>query len=262
MVLRHDFRLDSDGIPLAASLFTPAEEGMHPALVICHGMPAGPRPEEGAAQSSADGELDYPALAEWCALEGFATLIFNFRGTGESGGDFHPLGWAHDLESVLTWITDRPGVDPARILLLGSSLGAAVAIYVAARRSDVAGIVSFASPSVMGPRQEPVLAVEHLREMGLIRDPAFPPSLEEWAKESQVLNPVDWVGRIAPRPLLLLHGDADDVVSPESVYTLFEHAIEPRDIQMLPGVGHRFRSEPGAIRVALDWLKQRFLLMP
>ncbi|MBI2855304.1 MAG: alpha/beta fold hydrolase [Chloroflexi bacterium] len=259
MVTRADFRLDSVGIPLAASLFTPAEEGPHPALVICHGMPSGPRPEAGVSQSSTGGELDYPALAEWCALEGFATLIFNFRGTGKSGGNFHPLGWAQDLESVLTWIMDRPEVDPGRIALLGSSLGATVAIYVAARRPEGAGVVSFASPAIMGPRQEPALAVERLREMGLIRDPDFPPSLEEWAMESQVLSPVQWVGRIAPRPLLLLHGDADDVVPTESVYTLFEHANEPKEMRVLPGVGHRFRSEPEAVRVALDWLKERFV---
>ena len=49
MVTRQDFRLDSGGITLAATLFVPPGEGPHPALVICHGMPAGPRPDPGAS---------------------------------------------------------------------------------------------------------------------------------------------------------------------------------------------------------------------
>lgn len=258
MDLRKDFWLDSDGVPLSSALFVPPGPGPHPGLVVCHGMPAGPQPEAGASAHVGDG-LGYPALAEWCAWEGFATVIFNFRGTGESGGNFHHLGWAQDLEAMVSWMRQKPEVDPARIVLLGSSLGAAVAIYVAAHRQDVAGLVSFASPATMGPRQQPAEAVERLRGMGVIRDPDFPPSLEEWAQEGQRLSPVEWVGMVAPRPLLLLHGDADDVVSPENVYALFEKAGEPKEIQLLTGVGHRFRQEDTAIRTVLEWLKERFL---
>jgi fermentation-respiration switch protein FrsA (DUF1100 family) len=260
LVQREDLRIDSDGISLAAALFTPAGAGPHPGLVLCHGMPAGPRPAPGSPSPAlAEGELDYPSLAELCAWEGFATLIFNFRGTGESGGNFHHLGWAGDLDAIVTWFLDRPEVDPGQIALLGSSLGAAVAIYVTACRTEVAGLVSFASPATMGPRQQPAEAVERLRQMGVIHDPDFPPSLEAWANEGAAISPVEWVGRVAPRPLLLLHGDADDVVDPASAFLLYERAQEPKDLRMLPGVGHRFRSEESAIWAALEWLKERFL---
>ena len=258
MVLRENFWLDSDGIPLSTSLFVPPGSGPHPGLVICHGMPVGPQTDAGEPATS-EGGLGYPALAEWCAWEGFATVIFNFRGTGQSGGNFHHLGWARDLDVVFSWLRERPEVDPASIVLLGSSLGAAVAIYVAAHRQDVAGLVSFASPSVMGTRSQPAEAVERMREMGIIRDPDFPPSLEEWAREGEILSPAKWVGDIAPRPLLLLHGDADDTVHPGSVNALFERAGKGKELRMLPGVGHRFRQEPAAIATALEWLKERYL---
>jgi putative redox protein len=96
--------------------------------------------------------------------------------------------------------------------------------------------------------------------MGIIRDPDFPPSLDEWAQEGQRLSPVEWVSDIAPRPLLLLHGDADDTVHPDSVHALFERAGKGKELRMLPGVGHRFRQEPAAIATALEWLKERFLI--
>ena len=258
LVQREDFRLDSEGIPLSATLFVPPGQGPYPGLVVCHGMPAGPRPDPGGPDAAGDG-LDYPGLAEWCAWEGFATLIFNFRGTGESGGNFHTLGWARDLDDVVSWMLGRPEVDPARVVLLGASRGAAVATYVAAHRPEVAGLVSFAGPSVMGPRSQPAEAVERLRAMGLIRDADFPPSLEEWANEGATLNPVDLVGLVAPRPLLLLHGDADDVVSPDNAHTLYERAGEGKEMRMLPGVGHRFRSEETAMGAALEWLKGKFM---
>ena len=257
MVLRKDFWLDSGGIPLAAALFTPQGGGPHPGLVICHGMPANPRPGPRAAAPPNE-DPDYPALAELCAWEGFATLIFNFRGTGESGGNFHPLGWAQDLEAMLSWLREVPRVDAARIALLGSSLGAAVAIYVAAHHPEVAGLVAFASPAVMGSRPQPADAVARLRELGVIRDAQFPPSLEAWSQESERLNPVDWVGQVAPRPLLLLHGDADEVVPPRNAYLLFEKAREPKELRLLPGAGHRFRHEEAALRAALEWLKRKF----
>ena len=259
VVSREDFWLDSDGIPLSTSLFVPPGSGSHPGLVICHGMPAGPQPDAGASATSSEGGLDYPALAEWCAWEGFAVVIFNFRGTGQSGGNFHHLGWAHDLDAVVSWLRERPMVDPARVVLLGSSLGAAVAIFVAAQRQDVAGLVSFASPAVMGTRPWPAKAVERMREMGIIRDPDFPPSLIEWAREGEILSPVEWVGSIAPRPLLLLHGDADDTVHPDSAHALFERAGKGKEFRMLAGVGHRFRQERTAIGTALEWLKERFM---
>lgn len=256
--MREDFRLDSDGILLSASLFVPPGSGPHPGLVVCHGMPVGPQ-TDAAAPVVLEGGFDYPSLAEWCAWEGFATVIFNFRGTGQSGGNFHQLGWVQDLDSVVSWLRERPEIDSSRVALLGSSLVAAVAIYVAAHRQDVAGLVSFASPAVMGARPNPAEAVERLRKLNMIRDPDFPPSLEEWAREGQQLSPVQWVDRIAPRPLLLLHGDADDTVNPDDVHTLFERAGEGKELQVLSGVGHRFRQEKTAVATALEWLKKNFL---
>ena len=261
MVLREEFWLDSGGIPLASLLFTPEEAGPHPGLVLCHGMPAGPRPDPGAP-TPPDADPGYPALAELFAWEGFATLIFNFRGTGESGGDFHPLGWAQDLEAVLSWLQRVPKVDATRIALLGSSLGAAVAIYVAAHRQEVAGLVAFASPAVMGPRPQPAESVKRLRELGVIRDPRFPTSLEAWNREYQSLSPVEWIGKVAPRPLLLLHGDADDVVAPQNAYSLLEKAGEPKELRILPEARHRFRHEDAAISIALEWLKEKLHARP
>ena len=116
-------------------------------------------------------------------------------------------------------------------------MGAAVAVYAAAHRTEVAGLVSFAGPAETRARTRPAEDVERMREMGIIRDPDFPPSLEEWANEGLELSPAAWVSMIAPRPLLILQGDADDVVPPHNADTLYERAGEGRELADAAGRG-------------------------
>lgn len=256
MPRRRDVTLDSEGISLVGALFEPDRPGPHPALVICHGLPGG-LPQLSEAQTG-DQELSYPDLASVCAARGFTTLVFNFRGTGGSGGNFSALGWASDLEAALAWMRDQQGVDVDRIAVLGSSMGAQVAICVAARRPEVAGLVAFASPLSSGWRTPALEMVAHFREIGIIRDRDFPLSVDTWRREFEELDPLKAVARIAPRPLLILQGDADDIVAPDSARVLAERAGRPAELLVLPGVGHRFRREPRAIAAALDWLERTF----
>ena len=261
MVSRSDYMINSQGVSLSASLLSPDGKGPHPGLIICHGMPSTPRSSQldiGGHANVSDQGITYLQLAEIFAWDGFATVIFNFRGTGHSTGNFHYSGWVEDLKSVISWASNISTVDKGQIVLLGSSLGAAIAIYVSAVRDDVAGLISFASPAVFGRRSDPEEDIKRLRDQGLIRDPDFPESTEEWASEGVEISPMDWVGRIHSKPILLLHGDSDETVSVSNVHSLFEAASDLKEINILPGVGHRFRSEHLAVEAARDWLGRNF----
>ena len=255
MVSRRNVQITSDDITLDGALFTPPGEGPHPALVVCHGMPAAPQGKQTDANVP-DTAPSYPEIAEQCADEGFITCVFNFRGTGNSGGNFDPFGWTIDLASVLSFLETSPEVDPARIYCLGSSLGGAVVIYTAAHHPAVAAVVSFASPATMTERVDPKESIARFRKLGIIRDEDFPQNVPLWAQSNEKISPLKWVGNIAPKPLLLLHGDVDDVVDPEDLDTLFALANEPKEKRLLPGVGHRFRYEETVRTLALDWLKK------
>jgi fermentation-respiration switch protein FrsA (DUF1100 family) len=68
------------------------------------------------------------------------------------------------------------------------------------------------------------------------------------------------VGRIAPRPLLLLH-PADDTVTPtEQSIDLFQHARQPADLHLVAGVDHFLFSEGNTLVLNLvrDWLALHF----
>ena len=151
--------------------------------------------------------------------EGFAVLLFDFRGNGQSGDG--PQSLAHyeqaDLEVAIDWAVARcPG---AEVDVVGFSMGAAVTLMVAARDRRVRRVVadsSFAdmrgvvATAARGMRLPPVPLV------GLVD------RMTRWVYGygfGEVV-PVDVVGAIAPRPLLLVHGSEDPVIPVEHAHRL------------------------------------------
>jgi uncharacterized protein len=243
----------SEGLDIRGEIYAPGRRGGPcPALVICHGIPG-----RGKAP---DNDGGYPGLAARFGAEGFAVLIFNFRGTGLSGGNFDIRGWAHDLEAGLEIFSARPEVDPGRIFLLGFSGGGAVSIYVAARSTKIAGVVAGASPAEFRPLVEErgiESFLAHAREIGIIRDADFPPSLAAWARNFSVIRPLDWVDKIPPRPLLLLHGTDDEVVPVSQARALYEKVRGRAELCLIEGGEHRLRLVEKAMKKAMSWLKER-----
>ncbi|MBV8561441.1 MAG: alpha/beta fold hydrolase, partial [Acidimicrobiia bacterium] len=97
-----DGAIGSGDLKLAAHVARPARAavGPRPALVLCHGFPAGRRGALTSAQT-------YPDLADHLAAEtGWTVVAFNFRGAGESEGNFSLLGWIDDLRAVVDHAVD------------------------------------------------------------------------------------------------------------------------------------------------------------
>ena len=240
-----------DGITVVGQIVVPdgcPPEGA-PAVVFCHGIPAGP-PDLS--------DSGYALMAEATAAEGYAAVIFNFRGCGISGGNFDHAGWGRDLSAVVDHVAALPSVDPSRIALVGFSNGGAAAIYVAANDPRVAAVATCAAPAQLGRVFGPgrlASFIAHGRQIGIIRDAEFPPSVDEWAAAFERMSPVKWVARISPRPLLIIHGSEDELIPLENAHKLFGAAGEPKELVVLQGAGHRLRRDRRAFDKALGWLK-------
>jgi uncharacterized protein len=246
-----DVSLTVDGLRLAGQLHIPSGDAVHPALCICHGIPAGP-PDPA--------DRGYALLAERFCRAGFVTLIFNFRGTGQSEGNLDMSGWSRDLKAALDFLHSLERVDSKRLCLLGFSGGAAVSVYTAARDPRVSLLATCACPAdfrFLAQRETPAQTIERFRRIGAIREEGFPPSIEEWTQGFEMVTPLNWIDGVAPRPLLLVHGDADDVVPLEHAYMLCQKAREPRELKVIPGGGHRLRVDEAAMAYVMDWLKAR-----
>jgi len=239
----------SDGLKLKGQLFIP-EKTPCPVLCLCHGMPRG---------STADpNDSGYAGLAERFTEDGFLTVIFNFRGAGESEGDFDIRGWTRDLKVVLEHICKMEEAEQDKVALMGFSAGAAVSIYVAAQDQRVSSVIACACPdtSRLAKNREPAQTViADYRGMGVIKDADFPPSLQEWMQGFAEIYSDKWIDKLSPRPILIIHGDQDDVVSPNSAFNLYERAGQPKEILIIKGAGHRLRLSEQAMDHALDWLK-------
>jgi putative redox protein len=246
-----EIRFKADGLELAGELHVPSSDKAYPALCICHGIPAVPPDPTGKG---------YTLLAQHFCIAGFVTLIFNFRGTGKSEGNLDILGWSRDLQAALDFLYNLKEVDKARFCLLGFSGGAAVSVYTAAQDPKVSSVVTYACPAdfrSLPQRETPLDTIERFRQIGTIRDKDFPPSIEEWQRGFETVSPIKWIDKISPRPLLLVHGDADELIPLEHAHKLYQKAKEPKELKIIPGAKHKMRLEKAAMAFVLDWLKAR-----
>ncbi len=135
----------SGDITLAGNLWIPAGDGPFPAVVIAHGA--------GKVTSE-----DYKYLRFFFVHHGFATLTYDKRGVGESGGSYSM--WvrnnrngeavledlANDALAGVEFLKGYDQIDPNRIGLFGLSQGGWIAPLAASKSSDVAFIVLYSGP--------------------------------------------------------------------------------------------------------------------
>ena len=249
-MLKRDVILQVDGIDIRGRLYLPGETDrkLYPIVCICHGIPSGrpPDPSDGG----------YPLLAETICGRGFAVFIFNFRGAGTSGGNLDMAGWARDLRAAIDYLYDLPEVDRSNLSLLGFSGGAAVSVYVAAQDTRISFVVACACPTEFR-FDNPSSLIERFRSIGTIRDKDFPPSAEKWIDGFRLVSPVEYIAGIAPRSLLMVHGNRDETVNVSQAYTLYARAGEPKHLIIVDGAEHRLRQNDRAMAIVIDWLKSQ-----
>ncbi|MFZ4515487.1 MAG: alpha/beta hydrolase family protein [Acidimicrobiia bacterium] len=245
-----DVAIEVDGLTLSGSLARPSGLTRAPGLVLCHGLPSGPR---GAATYAAT----YPELAERIARDsGWTVLTFNFRGAGGSPGDFSISAWQRDLQAAVDLLADRE--DVSGVWIAGSSLGGSLAICVAADDERVRGVVTLGAPASLREWVcEPGQFLEHARTVGLITDPAFPADREAWEHEVATLDPLDAAKRLAPRPLFVIHGSDDDVVPLSDARALVDAGGSGAELRVVHAAGHRLRHDPRAVAALLGWLDRQ-----
>ena len=248
--MKKDIVLKIDGLNITGQLFLPEDKNPpYPAVILCHGVPSGiVDPTDGG----------YPLLANTIAREGFAVMTFCFRGTGASEGNFDIVGWTHDLEGMIDYLWENPEIDDAHISLVGFSAGASVSVFVGAQDKRVSAVAACACPAdfnVISNAEKPQYTADYFRKVGIIRDAAFPPSLEEWLNDFRKINALSSVADISPRPLLLIHAEEDNVVPVNNARKLYDRAGEPKQIIIINGSEHRLRRNEIAVNTLINWLK-------
>jgi len=171
----------------------------------------------------------FPHVA-WLPKAGWNVLCFDYRGYGDSQGRVTRAGTIADAEAALDYLLRRPDIDTSRIVGLGQSLGGAVGIVLAAQRRELRGL---ATDGAFDHYRR--IAAWHIRQSPLLFVLAW------WVPcllMRDGYDPIDYVARISPRPLLILHGTADRVVDAATAQRLYDRAGEPKQLWLIEGAEH------------------------
>ncbi len=286
--MEEKIRFPSGPLSLAGVLHCPDDRDSserRPAIIVMHGF--GSNKDAGSVLAPTRIFLDW----------GYAVFRFDMRCCGESDGRFgHILceDQVEDTRSAITYLQSRPEIDPDRIALVGSSFGAAVAVYTAAVDTRVAATVSSGGwgngerkfrgqhpgpeawdaftamlaegkrhrektgESLMVDRHAIVPIPEHLR--GNLAPGSVSQFPAETAQSMFEFKAEDVVTNIAPRPLLLLHASEDSVTPTEQSVEMFKRAGQPTDLHLTSDTDHFMfaDSDTRVMHILRDWLDTYF----
>ncbi len=150
---------------------------------------------------------------------GVSVLAFDYRGYGRSEGKPNEKGILADARAARAWLAKRENIAEKDIVVMGESLGGAVAVDLAAK-DGARGLVlisTFTSAADVAAYHYPFLPVRLLMRTRL-----------------------DALGQIAnyKGPLLEMHGEADTIVPIRLGRRLFEAANEPKQLLVFPHHDH------------------------
>lgn len=176
----------------------------------------------------------------WLPARGFNVFLFDYRGYGTSQGSPSFAGLQIDIDAAMRYLLQRRDVDANAIAVFGESLGAAAAIYYAAHGEHRSRIRTLVAESAFSSYR--AIAREKLAGFWLTWPLQWLPT---WTI-SDKYSPLAAIRRVAPIPLLLVHGDRDRIVPLAHSERLFAAAREPKQFWKVAGAGHigAFRSGP------------------
>jgi uncharacterized protein len=258
---RKDLAFSSGADSCAAWLYDAADrETDAPIVVMAHGL-SGTRRDR------------LCAFAERFAAVGFAALVFDHRGFGDSGGEpdlFDPKRQLEDWGAAISFARSLPGIDAGRVATFGSSMGGGNALAAAAVDPGVAAAISqvpFLDIVRQAHRSSPLVTARmlataargaHLPAVGQPNEPALinaPGGEEGWRRVVSIGEDSRWRNRVSSRwllgapyrpvkhaaklhcPWLVCVGEADRVARPGPAIAAAKRAPKG-ELRTYPGVDH------------------------
>jgi len=216
-----------DGLELRG-WFIPSTTGDKRTLLMCHGW------------GDNKGEL----LKQTYFLNengGFNLMYFDFRSHGESEGEITTIGGLEtiDFDAAVEWLRKAKPELAASTGVFGLSMGAAVTVaslpkhpdlrcaVVESPFSDYRTVIKRWGWNHMHMPYYPLIALTLVLLRSRVKDP-----------EIDRFNPVEAAPKISPRPLFVIGGEFDRLMTPDDVKKVFDAAREPKQLWMVSGAWH------------------------
>jgi pimeloyl-ACP methyl ester carboxylesterase len=277
----------SDGLNLSGVVHVPDDYRpgeRRPAIIMMHGF---------GANKNGGPEWVCRQFAAW----GYVALRFDYRGCGDSEGErgrVIPAEEVADARNAVTYIAARTDVDPEAIALCGSSLGGGVAVQAAGIDPRVAAVIvengvangermirsmhsaeSWAKfrallDDIAAHRERTgtskmihrfdIFEMPKTLQVNLISNGSLMQFTGETAIGFFMFRPEEFVARIGPRPLLILHSATDTVTNYEEAFSLVRRAQPPVELHLLDGPTHFMfvNADPRVALTLRSWLDRYF----
>jgi len=179
----------------------------------------------------------------WLAEAGYNVMMYDYRGFGKSGGTVDRRGMVDDVKAAFTYARSRSDVNTDRLVSFGHSLGGAKSVTALAE-APIKGLRAIITDGAFSSYRSMAKVIAGQVGANVVTDE---------------LAPKDYVGKLSPVPLLIVHGEKDEVVPISEGRVLFEAAHEPKTFFAVKS-GHHGDSlsrDNGAFRKrVLAWLAE------
>jgi uncharacterized protein len=200
----HELSIETEDGERLHGWWVEAQSASRGQVLLCHG--------------NAGNISDRVLHARLLSVAGFDVLLFDYRGYGRSTGTPDEQGTYRDARAARSALLREVGTESSRLFYLGESLGGAVALDLALKCPPRGLVLQSTFTGV--------------RDMARLHYPFIPRALVPDAYPS--LRRI----RDLHAPLLVLHGELDQIVPLSHAQALLQAAPEPKRMQVFPGVGH------------------------
>lgn len=214
----------AEGIPLSC-WFIPASEGPHGTVIYLHGV--------------SESKIAALPTAKLLHENGFHVFLYDARRHGESGGTFCTYGFyeKHDPSMIITYLLSRSDLTVGKIGLFGASMGASVALQVAAIDNRITAVVAESGFSTLRrifddyQRRMIKLPWHYLRNIVIKRSEIMAHF------KANAVSPLEAVKTLRI-PLFIVHGTDDKLIKPSYSEAVYAQAHPPKELWLIPGARH------------------------
>ncbi|MEM1507507.1 MAG: alpha/beta fold hydrolase [Candidatus Bathyarchaeia archaeon] len=211
-------------------------------------------------------------IARGLSSYGFIVLRFDFRGSGDSDGDFEDMTLPEevsDAERAVTFLLRQRNVDGERVGVIGLSMGGRVAAILASKDERIKFAVLY-SPA-LSPLKERFLSLMNKEALRRLESGEPIEVSSGWYLKKAFFETIDYVvpldimGKIRV-PILIIHGDRDEVIPVEESVKAYERIKglnEKNELYIVKGGDHTFSKREHTLEVlkkTVEWLNSLNLM--